>query len=75
MSAILDNHVFPIHCPKCNGRFEKTVAWLRDNHELVCQCGTTSHLEPADVLAAVGTLEAALSQIVRPTPGAEKVVG
>lgn len=73
MAAILENHVLPIHCPKCDGRFDKTVAWLRDNHQLVCHCGTTSHLESADVLAAVETLEAALQCIMRPTPGAEKV--
>ena len=74
MSAILEKHVLPIHCPKCDGKIEKTVAWFRDNHELVCHCGTTSHLESADVLAAVRALEeVALSQIVRPMPGAEKV--
>jgi hypothetical protein len=73
MSAIFEQHVLPIHCAKCDGKFEKTVAWLRENHELVCHCGTTSHLEPADVLAALEALEAALSRIVRPTPGAEKV--
>jgi transposase len=73
MSGTFEKHVLPVHCPKCGSKIEKTVAWLRDNHELRCPCGTTSYLEPADVLAAVAALEAALRRIVRPTPGAEKV--
>jgi hypothetical protein len=72
MSGALEDHVLPIHCPKCGAKIEKTVEWLRDNQELICHCGTTSHLEPAEVIAAVEALEAALPRIVRPTPGAEK---
>jgi hypothetical protein len=72
MSGDLEGHVLPIHCPKCGAKIEKTVGWLRGNHDLVCHCGTTSHLEPAEVIAAVEALEAALPRVVRPTPGAEK---
>jgi|HubBroStandDraft_4_1064222.scaffolds.fasta_scaffold2760643_1 hypothetical protein len=73
MSAIFEKHVLPIHCSKCGTRIEKTVAWLRNNNELICPCGTTSYLEPAEVLAAVAALEIALLRIVRPAPGPEEV--
>jgi hypothetical protein len=70
----VEDHVLPIHCPKCGARIEETVAWLRNNHELICPCGTASYLERADVLTAVAALEVALLRIIRPAPGAEKVV-
>jgi hypothetical protein len=72
MSGALEDYVLPIHCPKCGASIEKTVGWLRDNNELVCHCGTMSHLEPAEVIAAAETLDDTLRRIVRPTPGAEK---
>jgi hypothetical protein len=68
MSGALENHVLPIHCPKCGARIDKTVGWLRGNSELVCPCGTTMHLEAGEVLQAVETLESALSRINRPAP-------
>jgi len=72
MAGVFDDHVLPINCPKCGAKIEKTVAWLRENHELVCPCGTTSHMEPADVFLAVEALEIALKRIARPVLGEEK---
>ena len=73
MSGALEDHVLPIHCPKCGAKIDKTVGWLRGNSELVCPCGTTMHLEVSDVLQAVETLESALKRISRPAPGEAKV--
>jgi hypothetical protein len=74
MSAKFEQYAVPIHCPKCGARIEKTVGWLRANDRLVCPCGTTSYLEPTEVIAAVETLLGALRRIVKPAPDAGKVL-
>ena len=70
MSRVLDAHLLPIHCPKCNATIHKTVAWLRENNELACPCGTAMYLGTDEVLLAVEALEEALARIVRPAPDA-----
>jgi hypothetical protein len=68
MPGLLDDHPLPVSCPKCGAKIQKTVSWLRGNKEMTCPCGTTMHLETAEVLSAVESLETALSRVIRPAP-------
>jgi hypothetical protein len=72
MPGALEDHVLPIHCPKCGAKIEKSLSWLRDNNELGCPCGTTMHLEAEELLLAAETFDDALGRIVRPAPDGDK---
>jgi hypothetical protein len=68
MSNVFDDHVLPITCPKCGAQIEKTVAWLRENDELSCPCGTTIHFATDELLPVLEALEGAVQRLPRPAP-------
>ena len=41
------SRVFPITCPECGKKAEKTLTWIEGNKDLVCGiCGCTINLDP-----------------------------
>lgn len=72
MPSILENYTLPVVCPRCGAHMQKTVKWFRENRQLNCPCGTTSHLATDELVPLVDALEGALTRLIRPAPAAAK---
>ena len=43
--SILDKGSIEIPCANCGHKTPKTVAWIRNNTQFTCVCGTAIHLD------------------------------
>ena len=64
MPLDLSTKSFPITCPKCGYKSQKTLAWLQNNLEFNCSgCGNLIRADRANISQAISDLEKAEQRI------------
>ncbi len=57
---------FKIPCSECGKRIEKTIKWIQDHDELMCECGAAIDLDTNPETRSLRTLKKALKRLDKP---------
>ncbi|MER9188634.1 hypothetical protein [Mesorhizobium australicum] len=53
-----------IPCPKCRHKTNKTIAWIKAHHEMVCAgCGSTIGLEKKELISGLDKVDKSVAEL------------
>lgn len=62
---MFDDADITITCPKCGAEHVKSIGWLRENHDIACDCGSTLNLDVSGLFSGLNEVEDSLTDFTR----------
>ncbi len=63
MNPEFDKISFPIPCPNCHQKTDKTIAWMKQNSHFTCSgCGARIRLKADEIINIQRTIEKSFKQ-------------